>query len=176
MAQFKQSLTSQTKSNQELWKQKSVQNRLFDYRNRRNNRWHRKFAVHRSYQTVQNRSRVRKRALSIHCTLLPYLPTSGELKTKPSQHSVTVLRSYGLQPEILVYPERQEPSRKVKRKIGSILLGAERCGYRMQRYEKYLRGSSCPWRTEYGLCCASKTWNGRQKTKPNILEKSCRQD
>lgn len=41
-------------------------------------------------------------ALSIHCTLLPYLPTSGELKTKPSQHSVTVLRSYGLQPEILV--------------------------------------------------------------------------
>lgn len=41
-------------------------------------------------------------AISVHCTLLPYLPTSGELKTKPSQHSVTVLRSYGLQPEILV--------------------------------------------------------------------------
>jgi CTP synthase len=41
-------------------------------------------------------------AISIHCTLLPYLPTSGELKTKPSQHSVNVLRSYGLQPEILV--------------------------------------------------------------------------
>lgn len=41
-------------------------------------------------------------SLSIHCTLLPYLPTSGELKTKPSQHSVTVLRSYGIQPEILV--------------------------------------------------------------------------
>ncbi|HPT41547.1 MAG TPA: CTP synthase [Candidatus Gastranaerophilaceae bacterium] len=41
-------------------------------------------------------------AISIHCTLLPYLPTSGELKTKPSQHSVTTLRSYGLQPEVLV--------------------------------------------------------------------------
>ncbi len=41
-------------------------------------------------------------AVSIHCTLLPYLPTSGELKTKPSQHSVSVLRSYGIQPEILV--------------------------------------------------------------------------
>ncbi len=41
-------------------------------------------------------------AINIHCTLLPYLPTSGELKTKPSQHSVNVLRSYGLQPEILV--------------------------------------------------------------------------
>ncbi len=41
-------------------------------------------------------------AISIHCTLLPYLPTSGELKTKPSQHSVNVLRSYGIQPEILL--------------------------------------------------------------------------
>ncbi len=41
-------------------------------------------------------------AINIHCTLLPYLQTSGELKTKPSQHSVNVLRSYGLQPEILV--------------------------------------------------------------------------
>jgi len=41
-------------------------------------------------------------SLSIHCTLLPYLPTSGELKTKPSQHSVTLLRSYGIQPEVLV--------------------------------------------------------------------------
>ena len=41
-------------------------------------------------------------AINIHCTLLPYLPTSGELKTKPSQHSVNVLRSYGLQPEVLI--------------------------------------------------------------------------
>jgi CTP synthase len=41
-------------------------------------------------------------SINIHCTLLPYLPTSGELKTKPSQHSVSVMRSYGLQPEILV--------------------------------------------------------------------------
>ena len=41
-------------------------------------------------------------AISVHCTLLPYLPTSGELKTKPSQHSVSVLRSYGIQPEVLV--------------------------------------------------------------------------
>lgn len=41
-------------------------------------------------------------AISVHCTLLPYLPTSGELKTKPSQHSVQVLRSYGIQPEVLV--------------------------------------------------------------------------
>lgn len=41
-------------------------------------------------------------SISIHVTLLPYLPTAGELKTKPSQHSVATLRSYGIQPEILV--------------------------------------------------------------------------
>ncbi len=43
-----------------------------------------------------------RNSMSIHVTLLPYLPTSGELKTKPSQHSVNVLRSYGIQPEMLV--------------------------------------------------------------------------
>ncbi len=40
--------------------------------------------------------------LSIHTTLVPYLPTAGEVKTKPSQHSVAMLRSHGIQPEILV--------------------------------------------------------------------------
>ncbi len=53
-------------------------------------------------------------ALSVHVTLLPYLPTSGELKTKPSQHSVNVLRSYGIQPEILVC-RTQKPIPKTER-------------------------------------------------------------
>ena len=56
-------------------------------------------------------------AISIHCTLIPYLPTSGELKTKPSQHSVNVLRSYGIHPEILVcrtsYPIPQDEKEKL---------------------------------------------------------------
>lgn len=41
-------------------------------------------------------------AVFMHVTLLPYLPTSGELKTKPSQHSVIALRSIGIQPDILI--------------------------------------------------------------------------
>ncbi len=41
-------------------------------------------------------------SVSIHVTLVPYLSAAGEMKTKPSQHSVTLLRSYGIQPEILV--------------------------------------------------------------------------
>ncbi|EDM79369.1 CTP synthetase [Plesiocystis pacifica SIR-1] len=41
-------------------------------------------------------------AIFIHLTLLPYLPTAGELKTKPTQHSVMKLREIGIQPDILV--------------------------------------------------------------------------
>ena len=56
-------------------------------------------------------------SLSIHVTLLPYLPTSGELKTKPSQHSVTNLRSYGIQPEILVCRTAKPIPKKEKEKL-----------------------------------------------------------
>lgn len=55
--------------------------------------------------------------LSIHCTLLPYLPTSGELKTKPSQHSVNVLRSYGIQPEVLVCRTSRSIPKNEKEKL-----------------------------------------------------------
>ena len=43
-----------------------------------------------------------KRALCMHLTLVPYIATAGETKTKPTQHSVKELRSIGLQPDILV--------------------------------------------------------------------------
>ena len=56
-------------------------------------------------------------AISVHCTLLPFLPTSGELKTKPSQHSVSVLRSYGIQPEILVCRTTREIPKTEKEKL-----------------------------------------------------------
>jgi len=42
------------------------------------------------------------RTLFMHLTLLPYIPTAGELKTKPTQHSVKELRSIGIQPDILL--------------------------------------------------------------------------
>lgn len=44
----------------------------------------------------------RKETLFIHLTLLPYIPTAGEIKTKPTQHSVKELRSIGIQPDILL--------------------------------------------------------------------------
>ncbi len=43
-----------------------------------------------------------ERAIFIHVTLLPYIPAAGELKTKPTQHSVKELMSYGIRPQILL--------------------------------------------------------------------------
>jgi len=43
-----------------------------------------------------------QQALFIHLTLVPYIPTAGEIKTKPTQHSVKELRSIGIQPDILL--------------------------------------------------------------------------
>ena len=56
-------------------------------------------------------------SISIHVTLCPYLPTSGELKTKPSQHSVITLRSYGIQPEILVCRTAKPIPKKEREKL-----------------------------------------------------------
>lgn len=44
----------------------------------------------------------RANAVYIHCTLVPYLAAAGELKTKPTQHSVAELRGIGIQPDVLV--------------------------------------------------------------------------
>ncbi len=43
-----------------------------------------------------------ERAIFIHLTLLPYIPAAGEMKTKPTQHSVKELRSIGIQPDVLL--------------------------------------------------------------------------
>ena len=44
----------------------------------------------------------RENAMFVHLTLVPYIPTAGEIKTKPTQHSVKELRSIGIQPDVLV--------------------------------------------------------------------------
>ena len=47
--------------------------------------------------------------LFVHLTLVPYVGTSGELKTKPTQHTVKELRAIGIQPDILALPHRPLP-------------------------------------------------------------------
>ena len=53
----------------------------------------------------------------IHLTLVPFIKTSGELKTKPTQHSVKELRSIGIQPDILLCRTERELSDGIKSKI-----------------------------------------------------------
>ncbi len=53
----------------------------------------------------------------LHCTLVPYLATAGELKTKPTQHSVKELRSYGIQPDAIICRSDRELTQEVKDKI-----------------------------------------------------------
>jgi len=58
----------------------------------------------------------RRNSLFIHLTLVPYLKASGELKTKPTQHSVKELRSLGIQPDIIICrSERKIPTSERKK-------------------------------------------------------------
>ena len=58
------------------------------------------------------------RALFVHLTLLPYIPTAGELKTKPTQHSVKELLGLGIKPEILMCRSDRPIPEAERRKIG----------------------------------------------------------
>ena len=60
----------------------------------------------------------RHHALFIHLTLLPFIKTAGEMKTKPTQHSVRELRAIGIQPDILLCRCEQPIPPEEKRKIG----------------------------------------------------------
>lgn len=58
-----------------------------------------------------------QRAIFIHLTLVPYIPTSGETKTKPTQHSVKELRSIGIQPDVLICRSEKPLSMSDRAKI-----------------------------------------------------------
>ncbi|MCU0559071.1 MAG: CTP synthase [Desulfobacterales bacterium] len=59
----------------------------------------------------------KENVLYIHLTLVPFIPTSGEVKTKPTQHSVKELRSIGIQPDILLCRTDRFLSKELKAKI-----------------------------------------------------------
>jgi CTP synthase len=59
----------------------------------------------------------RRHVLYIHVTLIPFISTSGELKTKPTQHSVNELRSIGIQPDIIVCRSDRPISAELREKL-----------------------------------------------------------
>ena len=56
-------------------------------------------------------------AVYVHLTLMPYIPSAGELKTKPTQHSVKELRSIGIQPDVLLVRADRDIPESERRKI-----------------------------------------------------------
>ncbi|MCA9520379.1 MAG: CTP synthase [Myxococcales bacterium] len=56
-------------------------------------------------------------AINIHVTLVPYIAAAGELKSKPTQHSVKVLREIGIQPDVLLCRSEKPINEDIKRKI-----------------------------------------------------------
>ncbi len=60
----------------------------------------------------------RENVLFIHLTLVPFIAATGELKTKPTQHSVRELMEIGIQPDILICRSDHALSEEIKRKIG----------------------------------------------------------
>ena len=60
----------------------------------------------------------KRNSISIHLTLVPYIKAAGEIKTKPTQHSVKQLLEIGIQPDILLCRSEQRISNETKEKIG----------------------------------------------------------
>lgn len=71
-------------------------------------------AIRQVKKDVPNRNDV----IYVHVTLVPYIAAAGELKTKPTQHSVKELRSIGIQPDIIVCRTVEKLSDDMKKKIG----------------------------------------------------------
>jgi len=59
----------------------------------------------------------RENVMYVHCTLVPFIEVAGELKTKPTQHSVQELRRIGISPDIVVCRSRQRLDRDIREKI-----------------------------------------------------------
>ncbi len=59
----------------------------------------------------------RRRVMNIHLTYVPYIKSSGEVKTKPTQHSVKTLMEYGIRPEILLCRSENKLTKDIKSKI-----------------------------------------------------------
>lgn len=59
----------------------------------------------------------RQNAINIHLTLVPFIPSAGELKTKPTQHSVKMLLELGIQPDMLLCRSDRELSKALREKI-----------------------------------------------------------
>ena len=84
----------------------------------------------------------RTNVLYVHVTLLPSLSATGELKTKPTQHSVKELRSIGIQPDVIIARAEQDVPDELREKIALFCDVATRGGHPGAHGRDHLRGSA----------------------------------
>jgi 3-deoxy-D-manno-octulosonate cytidylyltransferase len=87
-----------------------------DRRDRRHGGRHRVAAVPRAIRQFR-REVGKENAMFVHLTLVPYIAAAGEVKTKPTQHSVRELMEIGIQPDVLICRTERPLAEDVKRKI-----------------------------------------------------------
>ena len=97
----------------------------------------------------------RNHAVYVHLTLMPYIPSAGELKTKPTQHSVKELLSIGIQPDILLCRTDRPIPKEERRKLVAVLQRARKRGDRGARRRQHLRraGGLFGRRARHARCC-----------------------
>ena len=83
----------------------------------------------------------RHHAVYIHLTLLPFIPSAGELKTKPTQHSVKELRSIGIQPDILLCRTDRPIPDGERRKLALFCNVRENAVIEARDVDNHLRGA-----------------------------------
>ena len=88
----------------------------------------------------------RENTLYIHLTLVPFIASAGELKTKPTQHSVRDLRSIGIQPDVLLCRTDRQLDRDMKRKIALFCDVDEEAVITARDVVEHLRGPAEPRR------------------------------
>ena len=84
----------------------------------------------------------RRNCMFIHLTLVPYIGHAGELKTKPTQHSVNELRRIGIQPDMLHLPLRGRAGREIRKKIALFASLPIEAVISAQRRRQHLQGAA----------------------------------
>ena len=108
----------------------------------------------------------------LHVTLVPYLAPTGEQKTKPTQHSVTELRSRGIQPDVIVCRSDRPLSDGLKRKISNSVrrAGSKRSSAPSTRRTSTRFRSCCTRRASTTTCAASCASTPRRPRRPRAWE------
>ena len=141
----------------------SQRRRRRHHRDRRHGRRHRVAAVPRGDPPVPGRRRARRSCMFIHLTLVPYIGHAGELKTKPTQHSVNELRRIGIQPDMVVCRSEERALARRSAEDRAVRDPAGRGGRLRARRRQHLQGAARLPRARASTTSSSTTSASRRR-------------